>query len=254
MKKLLLILCAAVFLASCEKMAEPTVNVTFSVTGVESGAMTKSLNSDVAALLELVKPSMTPTVTLKSTTNPLRTYTVKVGETVSLVCDTYTASGRCTDNVSQVGAVFDATLFNKPTYKISQNVTINKGGQVTLTATYDCAGLVINYAMAESYALSTPENDKTTAIFDGFTKSGDLGIVFLHFDYMTMSRALRLLVTPANTIDYESKMFYLGSPDTNNDEVLRLNYGTWYCFNPGEIEKSTGSLSFTLPGWSGVTY
>ena len=254
MKKVILTMFAICLLASCGKIDEPTVDVTFVLSGVESGSLTKSLNSDVAALLELVKPSLTPTVTLKSTTNALRTYTIRVGETVSIVCDTYTASGRCTDNVSQVGAVFDATLFDKPTYRISQTVIINKGGQVTLTAIYDCSGIVIDYAMAESYAFSQPDNDKTTATFNGFTRSGDIGIVFLHFDYMTMSRAIRLLVTPANTIDYEAKMFYLGSPDTNNDEILKLNYGTWYCFYPGEIEKSTGALGFTLPQWSGMTY
>ena len=229
---------------SCTSV-ETTKTIRLSLSGVETGAMTKVSSDDVASLIAATANPYTMTVTLVSKKNPLRTYEVTIGQSATVAVDEYTVSGEVGGGNRLFNASGGARVTAYPSYHVSQDLTVTEDVDAyTLDAVYDCFALVIDYSLCASYSMT--ENTGNMAEVEGLTRVGDKGIAYCTVGSWS-SQPASLLVTPADPVRYDSKSFRLYSVPTG---TVYVECGRWYCFSPGSLTPATGTFGVSTPDWT----
>lgn len=244
MKKLLLILAAFAAL-SCSEV-EQMKTVTFSVTGVQSGVMTKVASDDVSAVLSASASPFTMSLTLTSKTNPARTYTVNAGASATVAIDSYHVDGFLGGGDALMSLIGGGKAYRYPLMSVSADVEVTDDvDSYSLDASYQCLALIIDYTACSSYDVLS--NNGNLSELSGMTRSGDVGIAYLTYGTGWTTNPMRVVANPVDDVNYESKEFRLRTDAGGNP---RAEYGKWYCFYPGAVAVTSGSISVSAPGWS----
>lgn len=244
--KRLALFAAILALCGCTRSL-PVTKVTFEVRGVSSGSLTKSLASDVGALLDASAPTGTPTLSIRSTTNSARVYSASVGAEITLPLDTYTITGDYTPSSSIIDVV-GGYAYAEPTYRISTTATIGEStSSVPLDATYTCIALIGDFSECTEYWHTRSNNDDVTVT--GWVRSGNLGVIYIRHSDGSWDTAhpYRVTALPVDLAEHERATFNL--TDALASGCIAVENGRWYRFSPSEVETASGVLGINFPAW-----
>lgn len=228
---------------SCTWGLERTVPVRFSVSGVESGAMTKTLAEDVLVALSASAPTIAPYITLTSTTNPARVYEVRTGQTYTIAVDTYSVSG--TGGGSDYAGVYlNGKVYPQSRYVVSDTVTITEGeDSYSLSASYNCFALVFDKtSVSELQVLDGGGKSYLTPSFLGGDEN--YGVLFFVGNW-TPGQPLRVKAVPVDSVNYEERIYTVAYGGGN----VNVENGYWYLLSPSAIDVTSGGFGVTLPAW-----
>lgn len=235
---------AMVSLASCSKMETPTeyATVTFGYQMVESNSMvaTKAFtNKDIVDVITSALPT-TMTMTLKDNDTKL-TYTMKIGEPITLPLGTY--------SVSYEHPAYSRTT-TTPTFNIKDNcIEITKSTtSYTLNAEYTCFAVVVDLTEISTLYYGTSSGNKPNII-----KKGEMGVIFvpsivresstLSYSYTSISFTL---VADAES-SFETTTIYFNS--TYEKGKVLYEYGKYYIIHPNTVDKASTSFGVSFPEW-----
>lgn len=247
MKKIMII--AVVLLAaSCAKEAQTAYQtISFRLGDVQSGEMTKVSADAVLEAISATTPSSSPDVllTLKSTTNPARVYSVSSAGSITVPVDKYTVTGNYVTEIKATG--YQARYYSEPSFNVSSEVDVVSGvTEYVIPVTYTCAALVIDYTTTKGYEHRNASN--ADVALGCLTRVGDVGIAYFTCTYEWTSRSpYRITAKPVDEAGHEAKTYSLTTV-SSSDGVL-IESGKWYCFGPSEVDKESGSFVFSMPGW-----
>jgi len=242
MRKLVYFLALALAL-SCAPEArltgEKTVN--FTVSGVQSGPLTKAVSD---ALEATAPPATGAELVIQSKTVDARTYTGTVGTPVTLAYDSYEVYGTYTPE--SFGTVFYSTAYKVPCYSLSGDITVTEADETyPLTAAYECFAVVVDYTKVSKVEVSTRAD--ILSEYTGFVRSGDYGIIYLKTANYTASAPFRVRVTPLDASTHEPAEYALSKSGAGG--TIKLEGGRWYLFNPTAVETTSGDFSVSFPGF-----
>lgn len=249
MKKVIFALIfVATILPSCTRDFVPdqekTSDVVFTLSGVSSGEMTKA---EVADLILSTIPAGPFTLSVVSTTDATRSYSVKTGEQVALAYDTYTV--RCSYVPQVKDYCWHGNIYQAPRFEINTTIEVKEGtSEVIIQAAFDCWALVIDYAQVKKYLIADKNGnyvDLTAMLPDA---EGEHGICYISCaSTWTTSSPLILAAVPKDEENYETKFFSIVS--SPNYEGVPVVNGKWFSFSPVAVGKSSGSVDITFPSW-----
>lgn len=245
--KRILTLAILAALAGCTKTNTPQAQpcrVTFNLSGITSGAITKGPVED---LLAAHGPGGTLSLKLTSLADPSRTYTATPGQEVAVIPDTYRVTGEYVPQTAL--SLFRGALYREPRFGVATQVTITEGvAQYSLAVTWNCFALVKDAAMVD--ALLIDNNTGTPTEIGAWTEDeGELSLVFV-----TCSSAwendyyIRVTATPVDAILYQPTTWKLVTKPTAG--CLQVRNGYWYKFTPEETQAQNGSFDFSFPSWT----
>jgi len=236
-----LILLIAILSIACTK--EPQyATVTFDVEYVQSGAITKVSSGAVSEALAASMPTGPFQLHLVSKTNPLRSYDITTGSSVTIAVDDYTVTGSGVG--SEVFSSSSTKVYSSPKWSVSQDIEVDAGGgSVNLTASYPCVALVVDKSVTASIEFFSGSGFVSPSAMGG-TES--VGVVYA-VGYWTFSTPLRIRVYP---VDYQANDIVDYNLTSNAyDGTYRVLNGHWYNFVPGDLEPSSGSFGINFSGW-----
>ena len=241
----------AAILAGCSKMEDgsntaPT-EVVFTLGGVQSGPMTKS----VADLLTASAPSGTINLRLRSTTDNLREYQVQPGQAVQIIPDTYTVNCQYVPQ-----SCFDCVrgkFYLEPRFSVNTEVTIT-----TTTSTYqlpviwECFAIVKDDTKVASVQASNSNADP--AAVNSWNTQGGLSLVYAYCaSAWDIAMNLQLTTTPVDETRYQATTWRLTTAWVSG--CLMVQNGYWYLFTPDGVQAQNGTLALSYPSWTeGITH
>lgn len=232
----------ALVVAGCSKANDELVAVTFQVGGIRTGEIaTKAGPEDILAA---TAPTGEMSLKINSTTNTARRYTAKPGEAVLLPADTYQVTGTYTPTTAV--EVWRGIAYKEPRYRVSTTINVTGANETyTLPAQYECFAMIIDFTESEKYA----HTNAGTTIEDvtQWAVQGDYGVLYVY------ARAAWDSSMPYNVMAYP-KDLALGEVKTyhlimNGTDGTPVEYGKWYCFVPGQVERLSGTIVTDFPTW-----
>lgn len=219
--------------------------VLITIGGVASGDLATKTDGDaVATIIKTTAPTGTPTLSLQSTTNAARSYTVTPGVPVNLPYDTYTVTGRYVP--SKRGDTMRGAVYAEPRYKVAATIeVVPDKGEYSVPAEYECFALVIDYATTKRYTHLTSNMD--TVDFTLFATSGDMGIAYIFVSSEWGQYRNRITAYPTDEAEHEATEYALVT--NRNYDGYYVQNGKWYCFSPAAVETESGALGIELPEW-----
>lgn len=251
MKKLLSLIASLAIIACAQIPNEATKTVVFTLAGVESGSLTKSLADDVSAAVVATAPDTDAEIIVQSTTKTARTYVGCVGEPITLAYDSYHVYGEY--RPASHGTIFYSTIYREPPYTVEGDITVTDADEsYPLDVAYNCFALVIDYSKVSSVELSN-SNKVFADCTDEFVKVGNIGILYLTQPGSYNSQnPFKVRVYPKDEANYEYAEFVLTA--SGGSSAVKIEKGKWYCFNPTAVETTSGDFTLTFPSFSeGVT-
>ena len=244
MKQILLLSALFAVALSCRVSSDAplaTKTITISLSGVQTGDMTKAL--DPTALLGSTAPVGGVTLSLVSTTNALRRYTATPGQALTVPLDTYDVTGSYLPSSS--GNIFSkGKVYARPPYSASGRITVTEDTDAySVAATYDCFALVIDYSECEKYGILGAGGSMID--FTWFTDSEGMGLAYIVGDWN--AAPLRIDAVPQDKANYEQVRYELVT-DPSYQGVLVEN-GKWYAFGPNGVQTGGADIGIDLPGW-----
>jgi len=245
MNKAIVVVFAALLLVGCAGEGGAGVaRVTFSVVGVESGAMTKVSSDDVADLISAAASGYgISTLTLVSKANAARTYEVTPGVEAVVGVGAYTVTGSVAGGAPVASLVGNAKVRKAPGARVDAEVTVTKdGGSFSLVAEHTCFALVLDRTKVASYSLTMMQGGLDELSDNCYFGDGDLAVTFITPSASLASTPITLRVTPADDVNFEEKTFSLGTNPT-------IALGRWYSFSPAALQVAEGGFSVSYPSW-----
>jgi len=236
-----LILLIAILSIACAK--EPQyATVTFDVGYVQSGTITKVSSGAVSEALAASMPTGPFQLHLVSKTNPLRSYDITTGSSVTIAVDDYTVTGSGVG--SEVFSSSSTKVYSSPKWSVSQDIEVDAGGgSVNVTASYPCVALIIDKSVTSSIEFFSNSGYVSPSAIGGIES---VGVVFA-VGYWTHATPLRIRVYPADNQNHEIVEYMLTS--VVYDDTYRVLNGHWYNFVPGDIEPASGNFGINFSGW-----
>ena len=242
MKRAYHLIAVLIIAASCNEITPPTATVCINIGGVRSGAITKSID-EVGAALAATAPSATPTLTLQSTEVALRKYTATPGESVTVPVGEYRVTASYQPAV--VGDASGNNIYKTPSYKVDETIIVTEGAdEYTVTASYDCFALVIDYDECEAYRHNQYQQ---MVDFAFFTKTGTVGVAYIGLEYLWGSINYRLIVVPKDKVEHEETEYHIVATDGYSG--VKVEAGKWYSFSPNGVTTTSGSIGISTPEW-----
>lgn len=235
--------CTRVF--TLENNPEDTAAVMFTIAGITSGEMTRG---EVSDLILSTLPEGPFTLSVVSTTDASRSYSVQTGDQVTLAYDTY--SVRCSYVPPVKQQCWHGMIYQEPRFEINTTIEVREGtSEVIIPAAFECWALVIDYTQVKKYLIADRNGnyvDLTAIIPDG---EGEHGLCYVACaSTWTTASPLMLAAVPRDEDNYETKFFSIVS-GPNYDGVPIAN-GKWFSFSPIAVDKTSGSLGIAFPTWA----
>ena len=250
MRKLLpLIACIA--LIACQRSAfERTKKVTFTLSGVETGSLSKALADDVSDALSFTAPTSNAYLVIQSKTVQTRTYTGVVGQPVTLAYDKYDIAGEYTPESH--GMMFASKVYYQPCYSVSGDIEVTDADSTyPLDASYECFALILDYSKVATIELSSSAKAVSDCT-NQFQNCGKVGILYLATpSAYTVSSPFKVRVYPKDEAGYEYAEYLLSG--TGGGSTIKVEKGKWYCFTPTAVETTSGDFSISLPAFENGT-
>ncbi len=244
MKKISMLLLCVLALACAKTAPQGEKTVVFTLSGVQSGSLTKVSLDGVSAALSASAPTAYPELTIQSKTKPSRVYHATVGEPVSVAYDSYTVSG--TYAPDSQGRIFYSNVFSTPSFELSGDITVTEADETyPLSVSYTCFALVCDFESTASIEISSTKTVLSDCT-DKFVRYGNIGLIYLDAsNTYTSASPLKVRVTPIDDANYEVSEYSMTASGTGASS--RCETGKWYCFSPSAVETVSGGFDIDLP-------
>lgn len=235
-----LILLLAILSIACTK--EPQyATVTFGLSGVESGSLTKVSSDAVSAALDATAPSGPFALRLVSKSNPLRVYNITTGTPATIAVDSYTVTGSGLGE--ELAEITGGKLYASPKWSVSCDVDVTSGGAINVSASFPCVALVIDKSVTDHLEIANGPNMVRNFAVGG---TDAVGVVYIVGSWI-YNKPLYLYSYPVDTVNKEVVCYVLVNGDF--DGMVNVQNGRWYNFAPGDIETVSGSFGVTFNGF-----
>lgn len=224
MKRLALAL-ATIAVISCSKEMQ-TASVKFSL--IESGEMTKSIQEDISSLV-----TTTPIkLTIQSQTKAIRSFECKVGETITLPCDTYDVLGNY--SATTIGRTANQRFTADPSFSISQTIVVNENKNIQIKPKYECAAILMD--KTDTKAMSFVNQSYGESTIDFWCEFENYNLVFIQGDF---TLPLTMYAYPKDEDKFREKQSF--------NLANKIEKGKYYILHPNEVETAEGCFGYDLP-------
>jgi len=251
MKKILLILAAAVCVVACRREAPATTTVVFRSTLVESGSMTRAANHDeILALIESTYTAFPVKLYTNEQENQFiqmefgRSYTVPIG--------TFRVTGYNSNLISMLCAPSSSYRMGKSPWFYTDSYVAIEYGTTEYALPVEVRSVGVVFDRSEVAQIQYQGQSGSYIPFDDadFVFSDNYGLVFINGSFSGTEK-VHLKVVP-KTGAMKETVFYFAAENNNEpaNVYAKLEGGRYYVLHPDAVTELSG-VSFTIdvPGW-----